>query len=68
MTMASEPPRVSIRLNDIAAEPFRLFFPAGVLAGVLGVALWPLHFLGALELYPGRYNSLRGAERARGRP
>ena len=53
MTMAAEPPRVSIRLNDIAAEPFRLFFPVGVLSGVLGVALWPLHFLGALELYPG---------------
>ena len=34
-------------------EPFRIFFPAGVLAGILGVALWPLHFWGVLESYPG---------------
>ena len=41
-------------LADFAGEPFRLFFPAGVLAGIGGVALWPLHFLGVLELYPGQ--------------
>ncbi len=34
-------------------EPFRLFFPAGVLAGILGVMLWPLHFAGFIRLYPG---------------
>ena len=42
-----------ITLAEMAAEPFRLFFPAGVLAGIIGVALWPLHFLGVIELYPG---------------
>ncbi len=36
-----------------AREPFRLFFPAAVIVGLAGVALWPLHFLGAVELYPG---------------
>jgi uncharacterized protein involved in response to NO len=40
-------------LRDFAAEPFRIFFPAGVLAGIVGVSLWPLHFLGLMELYPG---------------
>lgn len=39
--------------SDLAAEPFRVFFPAGVLAGILGVALWPLHFLGVMDTYPG---------------
>lgn len=39
--------------RQVAAEPFRLFFPLGVLFGLLGVSLWPLHFLGVLEDYPG---------------
>ncbi len=38
----------------IGKEPFRLFFPAGVLAGILGVSLWPLHFGGLAILYPGQ--------------
>jgi uncharacterized protein involved in response to NO len=38
--------------SELAAEPFRLLFPLGVLAGVIGVSLWPLHFLG-LGQYPG---------------
>jgi len=43
-----------ISLTEISGEPFRIFFPAGVLAGVLGVAIWPLYFWGALEFYPGQ--------------
>ena len=34
------------------SEPFRLFFPFGVLWGIVGVALWPLFFAGALNYYP----------------
>lgn len=34
-------------------EPFRVLFPAGVLAGVTGVLLWPLHLLGGIGAYPG---------------
>jgi len=34
------------------SEPFRLFFPVGVLWGIVGVALWPLFFAGALGYYP----------------
>lgn len=41
-------------LAGLAVEPFRLFFPLGVLAGILGVSLWPLHFWGVLDLYPGQ--------------
>jgi uncharacterized protein involved in response to NO len=43
-----------ITLSDIGKEPFRLFFPGGVLAGILGVSLWPLHFSGLTSLYPGQ--------------
>ena len=42
-----------ISFADVGREPFRVFFPAGVLAGIVGVALWPLHFANVLELYPG---------------
>ena len=45
-----KPRRIS--LSDLGREPFRVFFPEGVLAGLIGVALWPLHFGGVLELYP----------------
>ena len=38
---------------DIGKEPFRLFFPEGVLAGILGVSLWPLYFSGFNQFYPG---------------
>src|SRR5437763_838668 len=34
-------------------EPFRIFFPAGVLAGIVGVSLWPLYFMRVTEFYPG---------------
>jgi uncharacterized protein involved in response to NO len=42
---------------DFGTEPFRLFFPAGVLAGLLGVALWPLHFGGYVAFYPGQVHA-----------
>ena len=43
-----------IALAQIGAEPFRVLFPAGVLAGIAGVSLWPLHFTGLLQFYPGQ--------------
>src|SRR4051794_40722882 len=37
-----------------ASEPFRIFFPMGVLIGISGVSLWPLYFLGIhRSFYPG---------------
>ena len=33
-------------------EPFRVFFPLGFTFGALGVSLWPLFFLGAIDTYP----------------
>lgn len=34
-------------------EPFRIFFPIGVLIGISGVSLWPLFFAGIHKFYPG---------------
>ena len=42
-----------ISFVDLGHEPFRIFFPAGVLAGITGVALWPLYFGGVTQMYPG---------------
>ena len=42
-----------VTLADLGREPFRILFPAGVVAGITGVALWPLHFLGVVGGYPG---------------
>ena len=54
MTMNLPWPIPRISLADVGREPFRVFFPAGVVAGLTGVALWPLHFAGVIELYPGQ--------------
>ncbi len=39
-------------LTRLAEEPFRLFFPLGVLASVIGVMLWPAIFRGWIDYYP----------------
>jgi len=43
-----------ITLEVVGREPFRVFFPEGVFAGILGVALWPLYFAGVTSFYPGQ--------------
>ena len=35
-----------------ATEPFRIFFPVGLLLGAVGVALWPLFVWHAINFYP----------------
>ena len=39
-------------LAQICQEPFRIFFPAGLLLGFVGVLLWVLFYLGAPVPYP----------------
>jgi len=34
------------------AEPFRIFFPLGLLLGMIGVALWPLFVWHTINFYP----------------
>jgi uncharacterized protein involved in response to NO len=43
-----------IRLSDLGREPFRLFFPAAMLAGLAGVSLWPLFLSEWIGFYPGQ--------------
>lgn len=40
-------------LRFLANEPFRLFFPAGLLVSILGVALWPLFYAQWIGFHPG---------------
>jgi uncharacterized protein involved in response to NO len=40
------------RLDRWCAEPFRVFFPLGILASIIGVLLWPASYAGWLSTYP----------------
>ena len=39
-------------------EPYRLFFPLGILCGLAGVAVWPLYSFGLTATYSGRAHAL----------
>lgn len=39
-------------LHRLAEEPFRIFFPLGFLASIIGVVLWPAVFRGWIDYYP----------------
>jgi uncharacterized protein involved in response to NO len=40
-------------LAQFCREPFRIFFPAGIFLGLVGVSLWLFFYLGAVDTYPG---------------
>jgi len=53
--MPQAPPTYEVRDGHgplWASEPFRVFFPLGIVAAVFGLALWPLHYSGWWPLYP----------------
>ena len=37
----------------VLEEPYRVFFPLGMLAGIWGVLMWPMFYAGWLKFYPG---------------
>jgi hypothetical protein len=39
-------------LKGVLEEPYRVFFPLAIGAGILGVLVWPLFFWGAISIYP----------------
>ncbi|MBV9672136.1 MAG: NnrS family protein [Verrucomicrobia bacterium] len=43
----------SATLDLFCQEPFRIFFPVGLLLGAIGVSLWVLYYAGITALYPG---------------
>lgn len=44
--------RFATTLDRCASEPFRLFFPLGLLASVIGALLWPAYYAGWISDYP----------------
>jgi len=44
--------KTSNSLQMVADEPYRIFFPVALLAGVIGVMLWPLFYWQQLSYYP----------------
>ncbi len=36
----------------VVNEPFRALFPLGIILGICGVSLWPLHYSGLMASYP----------------
>jgi uncharacterized protein involved in response to NO len=37
-----------------AADPYRIFFPLGIILGIFGVSIWPLYYYGLTPGYSGR--------------
>lgn len=37
----------------VLEEPYRAFFPVGMLAGIWGVMMWPMLYAGWIHFYPG---------------
>src|SRR5262245_11795907 len=35
-------------------DPYRIFFPLGILLGVMGVSIWQLYYFGITQCYSGR--------------
>lgn len=44
---------MNTRLAKVLEEPYRIFFPLGILAGIWGVMMWPMLYAGLLKFYPG---------------
>ena len=44
------------------ADPFRLFFPLGIVLGVAGVSIWPAYFFGLTPGFSGRAHAFVQAD------
>src|SRR5215470_13904226 len=43
-----------MELHGKATDPYRIFFPLGILLGTAGVSIWPLYYYGITQGYSGR--------------
>src|SRR5438034_7409234 len=43
-----------MELHGKPADPYRIFFPLGIVLGAMGVSIWPLYYFGLTEGYSGR--------------
>jgi len=44
----------SLMEHGKSTDPYRIFFPLGIMLGVMGVAIWPLYYFGVTGGYSGR--------------
>lgn len=49
--------KLSVLFAAICREPYRLFFPLGVMAGTMGVMPWFLYAVGLTHSYSGQFHS-----------
>src|SRR5579862_6127548 len=40
--------------HGTTTDPYRIFFPLGIILGACGVSIWPLYYYGVIEGYSGR--------------
>ena len=43
-----------MELHGKPTDPYRIFFPLGIILGALGAAIWPLYYYGVTEGFSGR--------------
>src|SRR5262245_7026767 len=43
-----------MELHGARTDPYRVFFPLGIVLGAIGVSVWPLYYYGVTEGYSGR--------------
>src|SRR6266571_166000 len=43
-----------MELHGKPADPYRIFFPLGIVLGAMGVSIWPVYYFGLTEGYSGR--------------
>jgi uncharacterized protein involved in response to NO len=48
--------------HGAAADPYRLFFPLGIVLGLAGVSIWPAYYLGLTAGFSGRAHAFVQAE------
>ena len=43
-----------MEIHGKPTDPYRIFFPLGILLGVMGVSIWPAYYFGITQGYSGR--------------
>ena len=52
--MEADTSSTALEKHGSATDPYRIFFPLGILLGIAGVSIWPLYYWGVTAGYSGR--------------
>ncbi len=52
----------ALAVHGTPTDPYRLFFPVGIVLGVAGAAIWPAYSLGLTDTFSGRAHAFVQAE------